>query len=117
MQSFDGYKSTLFSLLSHIISLQKICSPLAIYFPVSAMSVSTPSAEPMELQRRPSAGSDTNSISHNNVHHGGTEDQQSLSTARLPPTDHGKDAYLVLAGCSLIQAPVWGKSYDSSTSC
>jgi hypothetical protein len=27
----------------------------------------------------------------------------------LPPTDHGKDAYLVLAGCTLIQAPVWGK--------
>lgn len=26
----------------------------------------------------------------------------------LPPTDHGKQAYLVLAGCTLIQAPVWG---------
>lgn len=27
----------------------------------------------------------------------------------LPPTDHGRDAFLVLAGCTLIQAPVWGK--------
>jgi hypothetical protein len=27
----------------------------------------------------------------------------------LAPTDHGKDAFLVLAGCTLIQAPVWGK--------
>jgi hypothetical protein len=26
----------------------------------------------------------------------------------LPPTDHGRDAYLVLAGCTIIQAPVWG---------
>lgn len=29
----------------------------------------------------------------------------------LPPTDHGKQAYLVLAGCTLIQAPIWGQ-YD-----
>ena len=27
----------------------------------------------------------------------------------LPPTDHGRDAYLVLAGCTVIQAPVWGE--------
>jgi hypothetical protein len=27
----------------------------------------------------------------------------------LPPTDYGTQAYLVLAGCTLIQAPVWGK--------
>jgi hypothetical protein len=27
----------------------------------------------------------------------------------LPPTDHGKHAYLVLAGCTFIQAPVWGQ--------
>jgi hypothetical protein len=26
----------------------------------------------------------------------------------LPPTDHGKQAYLILTGCTLIQAPVWG---------
>jgi len=26
----------------------------------------------------------------------------------LPPTDRGKEAWLVLAGCSLIQIPVWG---------
>ncbi len=27
----------------------------------------------------------------------------------LPPTDHGSQAYLVLAGCTFIQAPVWGQ--------
>jgi hypothetical protein len=27
----------------------------------------------------------------------------------LPPADHGRQAYLVLAGCTLIQAPVWGQ--------
>lgn len=26
----------------------------------------------------------------------------------LPPADGGKAAWLFLAGCSLIQAPVWG---------
>lgn len=30
----------------------------------------------------------------------------------LPPADHGREAYLVLAGCSLIQAPVWGEQCD-----
>ncbi|KAH8680059.1 major facilitator superfamily domain-containing protein [Tricladium varicosporioides] len=28
----------------------------------------------------------------------------------LPPTDCGKEAYLVLLGCTIIQAPVWGYS-------
>ena len=36
----------------------------------------------------------------------------------LPPSDHGKHAYLVLAGCTLIQAPVWGTNllHDTSAS-
>lgn len=29
----------------------------------------------------------------------------------LPPTDRGKDAYLVLLGCTIIQAPVWGEQW------
>jgi hypothetical protein len=32
-----------------------------------------------------------------------------IDSRSLPPTDHGKQAYLVLAGCTLIQAPVWGQ--------
>lgn len=32
-----------------------------------------------------------------------------IELSSLPPTDHGRDAYLVLAGCMLIQASVWGK--------
>ncbi|KAI9735761.1 MAG: hypothetical protein M1818_006370 [Claussenomyces sp. TS43310] len=33
---------------------------------------------------------------------------QEMEIPQLPPADHGKQAYLVLAGCTLIQAPVWG---------
>lgn len=32
-----------------------------------------------------------------------------IESALLPPTDHGKHAYLYLVGCTLIQAPVWGR--------
>lgn len=28
----------------------------------------------------------------------------------LPPTDRGKAAYLVLLGCTVLQAPIWGRS-------
>lgn len=34
---------------------------------------------------------------------------QEIEQVVLPPTDRGKEAWLVLAGCSLIQIPVWGK--------
>lgn len=33
---------------------------------------------------------------------------QEIEQPSLPPTDRGKEAWLVLAGCSLIQIPVWG---------
>lgn len=44
--------------------------------------------------------------------------QQQITTdeieqVTLPPTDRGKEAWLVLAGCSLIQIPVWGTSSRS----
>jgi hypothetical protein len=32
-----------------------------------------------------------------------------IEVRSLPPTDHGRQAYVVLAGCTLIQAPVWGE--------
>ena len=35
-----------------------------------------------------------------------------IEQATLNPTDHGRDAYLVLLGCTLIQAPIWGISFD-----
>lgn len=38
------------------------------------------------------------------------DDSNEIEMPSLPPTDHGKQAYLVLIGCTLIQAPVWGKS-------
>lgn len=31
-----------------------------------------------------------------------------IEQVSLPPTDRGREAWLVLAGCSLIQIPVWG---------
>lgn len=31
-----------------------------------------------------------------------------IEQVELPPTDTGRAAWLVLAGCSLIQLPVWG---------
>ncbi|PQE31439.1 hypothetical protein CJF32_00008061 [Rutstroemia sp. NJR-2017a WRK4] len=33
-----------------------------------------------------------------------------IESRALAPTDYGKQAYLVLAGCTVIQAPVWGYS-------
>ncbi|EXF75675.1 hypothetical protein CFIO01_04608 [Colletotrichum fioriniae PJ7] len=42
-----------------------------------------------------------------------TEQQESeneIEQAQLPPADTGKEAWLVLLGCSLIQIPVWGYS-------
>lgn len=41
--------------------------------------------------------------------------QMEIEIPQLPPTDHGKQAYLVLAGCTLIQAPVWGQCPDIIT--
>jgi hypothetical protein len=39
--------------------------------------------------------------------------QMDMEIQQLPPTDHGKQAYLVLAACTLIQVPVWGQSSDA----
>lgn len=36
------------------------------------------------------------------------ETVEEIEQISLPPTDRGKEAWLVLAGCSLIQIPVWG---------
>lgn len=34
-----------------------------------------------------------------------------IEYSSLPPTDHSRQAYLVLLGCTLIQAPIWGKYF------
>lgn len=39
------------------------------------------------------------------------ENQTARELRSLQPTDHGKDAYLVLAGCTVIQTPVWGEQH------
>jgi hypothetical protein len=46
---------------------------------------------------------------NNHDHNEGSIEVMELEVPSLPLTDHGKDAILVLAGCTLIQAPVWGK--------
>ncbi|KAG7040066.1 MFS general substrate transporter [Colletotrichum scovillei] len=38
------------------------------------------------------------------------ETDNEIEQAQLPPSDRGKEAWLVLLGCSLIQIPVWGYS-------
>lgn len=35
-------------------------------------------------------------------------DGENLQTRSLPPVDGGKDAWLVLAGCFVLEALVWG---------
>jgi hypothetical protein len=35
----------------------------------------------------------------------------------LPPTDGGKDAWLVLAGCTILEALVWGESSGRGWRC
>lgn len=36
-------------------------------------------------------------------------DENATSATSLPPTDHGRDAYLALLCCTVAQAPIWGK--------
>lgn len=33
---------------------------------------------------------------------------ESLRSYTLPEADHGKDAYLFLAGCFMVEALIWG---------
>lgn len=48
-------------------------------------------------------------VSHNEHRSLPFMESMEIEVPSLPPTDHGKQAYLVLAGCTLIQAPVWGE--------
>ncbi|KAI9758602.1 MAG: hypothetical protein M4579_002978 [Chaenotheca gracillima] len=66
----------------------------------------------IELSRAVDGGHGARSTSQHSsrTHH---TDETSVSTSEveqpsLPPVDGGKAAWLVLAGCCLIQAPVWG---------
>jgi hypothetical protein len=45
---------------------------------------------------------------HDNIEQ--SVESMEIEIQSLPPTDYGRDAYLVLAGYTLIQAPVWGKN-------
>lgn len=36
-----------------------------------------------------------------------------VAYSALPPTDCGKDAWLTLAACAILEALVWGKSLPS----
>lgn len=36
--------------------------------------------------------------------------EEEIEAPQLPPTDRGRPAFLVLVGCVLVQAPVWGKT-------
>jgi hypothetical protein len=58
----------------------------------------------IELERM-SSTTGASAPSHATEQQGIAEEIEQVS---LPPTDRGKAAWLVLAGCSLIQIPVWG---------
>jgi hypothetical protein len=51
------------------------------------------------------------------------ETQESLNeitvdeSTNLPPADKGKQAYLILLGCSILQLPVWGMQNNVYISC
>ena len=39
-----------------------------------------------------------------------SSDNVEIEQPSLPPADRGKDAWLMLASCCVIQLPVWGMS-------
>jgi hypothetical protein len=55
--------------------------------------------------RQSATGSGADDAELNSMHE---DSPAEIEMRSLPPTDYGKQAYLVLAGCTLIQAPVWG---------
>ena len=64
-----------------------------------------------DLTRRPSRGTTHSSNGHQHPQQEEQPPQQYTADGRpIPPPDHGRAAYLVLAACSLVQAPVWGYS-------
>ncbi|GMF77918.1 unnamed protein product [Aspergillus oryzae] len=64
----------------------------AIHFPCKKMQSQQPIPQP-----QPSPPEGTHNAS-----------QFELEQPSLPATDRGKDAWLMLASCCLIQLPVWG---------
>jgi hypothetical protein len=96
----------------NIISIESIhFSPVTYQLPTSYLPVIMSSMTTHELQNISSI--------HSNIDHRSNEAElqpdseespnSEIEMRSLPPTDHGRQAYLVLAGCTLIQAPVWGE--------
>ncbi|CAK7269160.1 hypothetical protein SEPCBS57363_003460 [Sporothrix epigloea] len=56
----------------------------------------------VDEERQPSFSRQPSSPTSDHIAHGGP--------ATIPPPDRGRGAYLVLAACSLAQAPIWGYS-------
>ncbi|EPE10425.1 mfs monocarboxylate transporter [Ophiostoma piceae UAMH 11346] len=68
-----------------------------------------------DLARRSSQETTHSSNSHQHQHQQQQQEEQppqqyTADGRPIPPPDHGRAAYLVLAACSLVQAPVWGYS-------
>jgi hypothetical protein len=53
-------------------------------------------------------------LSHPSIEHHEHQSVESFEIEQtpLPPADGGKEAWLVLAGCTVIQLPVWGTQAD-----
>ena len=63
--------------------------------------------EAIELRHAPSPSGEE--IQRESLSQSNNSLRSEIEQASLPPADHGKAAWLVLAGCSIIQLPVWGK--------
>jgi len=47
-------------------------------------------------------------IDHASIEHFGVDPEQHEKVSSLPPVDRGKDAWLFIAGCFMVEALIWG---------
>lgn len=53
---------------------------------------------------------EVHSLTPHSSHQSGQTAEHEIEQPSLAPTDRGKDAWLMLASCCVIQLPVWGVS-------
>ena len=72
----------------------------------------TTSSSVMELRTLPASTDDSIATLNNNVSVNTANEQldaeQHEGVSSLPSVDHGKDAWLFIAGCFLVEATIWG---------
>ncbi|EPE24735.1 MFS general substrate transporter [Glarea lozoyensis ATCC 20868] len=71
------------------------------------MASQTASLSSYELRNMADASMNSPVVSHTQEN---VAENNEIEVPSLPPTDHGKAAYLVLLGCTVLQAPIWAYS-------